>query len=248
MEEKKPVDCIATRTAKAAGIPIHEMWENEQSGDLGQRSLGRRIDIRLDEAFNEQKPEKSQWDQMVDLFYCRTNHHVALVNKYAEIIYYRFPEICAELVTNARQHDASKYQSPEYIPYVYLTWGKRNNMDFTKICETMPECRLQGFKSPADILAAIDKATFHHITTNKHHPEAHDPRVRPKWEAKQTTVVATAMDTLSIAEMCADWAGMSAELGTSLTEWAYKNINKWRFHPHQKRQITDFLTICVQNG
>ena len=194
-----------------------------------------------------------QWATMVDLFYQRTNNHVALVNKYAEIIYYRFPEICAELVTNTHAHDASKYQPTEYIPYVYLTWGKQNNMDFTGLCETMPECKIHSFRSSQDIKDAIHQATFHHVTTNKHHPEYHstNPSINSsdRDAAPDKIVIATSMDVLSLAEMCADWAAVSEELGTDLVKWAYKNIGtRWRFRPYQKRQIAGFLTICVHNG
>jgi hypothetical protein len=212
----------------------------------------RNLDERLDEIF-EGISNQDQWTSMVDLFYQRTNNHVALVNKYAEIIYYRFPDICAELVTNARLHDASKYKAPEYVPYVYLTWGKQNNMDFTQICESMPECKIHGFKSQQDIRDSINKATWHHVTTNKHHPESHSPNPSLNTNSRDATpadiVVATNMDVLSIAEMCADWAAMSEELKTDLVKWAYENIGvRWRFSSAQKQRISDFLTICIKNG
>jgi hypothetical protein len=203
---------------------------------------------RLD---SELKPKDDQWKQMVDLFYQRTNLHIGLVNKYAQIIYERFPEVCAELVTNAHQHDDSKYQRPEFVPYVYLTWGKQNNMDFTVLCDSMYEClNCHGFETPQDIKNAISKATFHHITVNKHHPEFHSPQKIQQVAIGETPpiVVATGMDILSLAEMCADWAAMSEELGTNVVDWAYENINRWRFNPNQKRQIADFLTACVKNG
>lgn len=263
---RKPVDCVATRTAKVAGIPVDQLWEEEDqhiidipsTSDYGVRDLRDlkgRIDAKLDELMaeeqQEQKPE-DQWSKMVDLFYKRTNRHVALVNKYAQIIYYRFGIICAELVTNAYNHDASKYRDPEFIPYVYLTWEKDNpNNDFAELCKTMPACKVHGFSTPEDIRKAINCATFHHITTNKHHPESHAPDMKMNAGRKAAVEIvnATAMDNLSLAEMCADWAAMSKELGTGLVEWAYKNIGvRWRFHPHQKRLIADFLTACVQNG
>jgi hypothetical protein len=244
MEDRKPIDCVATRTAKAAGIAVDEIWGSEN----------RPFSEKLDDALDDTKPnEPDLWTDMVNFFFQRTNHHVALVNKYAEIIYYRFPEICAELVTNARVHDASKYRPPEYVPYIYLTWGKKNGMDFTEICETMPECKIHGFKSPQDIKNAIDRATLHHVMVNKHHPECHsqNPSINTnnRDAAPAKIVIATSMDTLSLAEMCADWAAMSEELGTSLAEWARKNIGvRWRFSANQKQQIANFLTICIQNG
>jgi hypothetical protein len=267
---RKPIDCVATRTAKVADISVNQLWEEEDqhmidvpsTSDYSTRDLRdlkSRIDIKLDELKaeehqeqQEQKP-KDQWSKMVDLFYQRTNRHVALVNKYAQIIYYRFGIVCAELVTNAYNHDASKYRAPEFIPYVYLTWQKSNpNNDFAELCKTMPTCKVHGFSTPEDIRDAIDRATFHHITTNKHHPESHAPNIKMNAGRKGSDVKivnATAMDDLSLAEMCADWAAMSEELGTGLVEWAYKNIGvRWRFHPHQKRLIADFLTSCVQNG
>lgn len=197
--------------------------------------------------------DKGLWSQMADLFYSRTNNHIALVNKYAQLIYYRFGIICAELVTNTHQHDASKYEPPEFIPYVYLTWGKQNSMDFTELFRTMPECKVHGLETPQDIKDAIHKATLHHITTNKHHPEFHAPQVYLNADDRDAPpaniVVATAMDDISLAEMCADWAATGEELGTDLVVWAYNNIGtRWRFDSHQKHLIADFLTACVKNG
>ncbi|MCK9558104.1 MAG: DUF5662 family protein [Candidatus Cloacimonetes bacterium] len=237
---KKPIDCVATRTAKAARISVDEFLERD-------------FDEQLDEILEDIEPEHDQWTSMVNLFYQRTNNHVALVNKYAEIIYYRFPDVCAELVANARLHDASKYKGPEYVPYVYLTWGKQNKMDFTQICESMPECKIHGFKSPQDINDAINRATMHHVTTNKHHPECHSPNpslnANNRDAAPDRIVIATDMDVLSLAEMCADWAAMSEELGTDLVKWAYDNVGiRWRFNAMQKQRIAAFLTICLQNG
>jgi hypothetical protein len=229
--EKKPVDCVATRSAIAAGVPADMVWEEPQ-----------KVGMKL----SDMAGPKDQWTQMVDLFYSRTEKHIVLVQKYAQIIYERFDHVPAELVTRAFKHDASKYQPPEYTPYVYLTWGKKCGMDFTDICRRMPECKIHGFRTPQNILDAIDKATFHHITNNEHHPEFFAPNLT---DDKTKIVIATAMDVISLAEMCADWAAMSEELGTGLVQWAYGKIDiKWRFHPDQKRHIADFLTACVENG
>jgi hypothetical protein len=231
MDADEPVDCIATRSARAAGVPVDEIWEPPKARGM---------------KLSDMSTPKDQWTEMVNLFYSRTERHIVLVQKYAQIIYEYFDRVSAELVTNAFKHDASKYQPPEYTPYVYLTWGKQNNMDFTSICRKMPECKIHGFRTPRDIQTAIDKATLHHITTNKHHPEYYAPNVS---DDKNKIIIATAMDLISLAEMCADWAAMSEELGTDLVKWAYEKIGvKWRFHPHQKRDIADFLTICVKNG
>jgi hypothetical protein len=197
--------------------------------------------------------ERNQWKELVDFFFERTNLHCKLVNKYAGLIYARFDDVTAELVTNAYNHDESKYHEPEYTPYIYLTWGKKNNMDFDGLMESMPQiCKMHNFTTSKDIRDAINSATWHHVTQNKHHPESHSPIPldnNDRTAASHKIVIATSMDPISIAEMCADWAAMSEELGTDLLSWAHENIGvRWRFFPYQIRHIEDFLNICVENG
>tara|TARA_Y100000296_G_C5092920_1_gene215840 strand:- start:249 stop:731 length:483 start_codon:yes stop_codon:yes gene_type:complete len=59
-------------------------------------------------------------------------------------------------------------------------------------------------------------ACLHHITTNKHHPEA--------WEAGIHE-----MDRLHKAEMVCDWAARSSEFGTDLRGWI-KNVATKKFN------------------
>ena len=196
--------------------------------------------------------DNDQWCDMTQLFLDRTAKHIALVQKYAEIIYYRCDEVGASLVTNSHEHDASKYLPPEIRPYIYLTWGKQNGMDFSGLFALMPIEKVHGYKTSDDIRAAIRSATLHHITTNKHHPEAHADSVQsgPRDSGEATVPLDLPnMDVISMAEMCADWAAMSEELGTDLVEWATKNIgSRWQFTSGQRRLIYKFLQACVANG
>ena len=91
----------------------------------------------------------------------------------------------------------------------------------------------------------------HKSCTSAHHPEFFAPGVQlnPNSKTAPKRADATAMDTISIAEMCADWAAMSEELGTGLLEWVDKNIDvKWRFSQYQKRSIYKLLGICLELG
>ena len=130
----KHIDCIATRSAIAAGLPADDVWEPKRSMKLSDMS-----------------DPKDQWTKMTDFFYARTERHIVLVQKYAQIIFEYFDRVPAELVSNAFKHDASKFLPPEYTPYVYLTWGKQNGMNFTGLYRKMPECKIHGFRTPADI-------------------------------------------------------------------------------------------------
>jgi hypothetical protein len=52
------------------------------------------------------------------------------------------------------------------------------------------------------------------------------------------------MSDVDIAEMVADWAAMSQELGTSLKDWVNKTVNKkWKFTEKQTKLINDIARI-----
>jgi len=89
---------------------------------------------------------------MKDFFDKRTKNHICLVQKYAEIIENYFPELSG-VVDQAKDHDSSKYENPEYEPYLYITWHYR--------------CKDNGinFKMPEDIDDSL--ATLHHIKNNR---------------------------------------------------------------------------------
>ena len=169
---------------------------------------------------------------MVDWFEKRTNNHIKLVQKYCKKIYDYDKEKFDGLVERGEVHDASKLESPEKEPYVYISWSYK--------------CKDDGveYKPPADIKEKMNKATEHHVKHNRHHPEFHSDKEvelinredRDKLPAEM--IDATKMTDLDIAEMVADWLGMSEEKGTNPRDWADKNVNvRWKFTPEQKDLI-----------
>ena len=173
-------------------------------------------------------------------FVDRTLRHINLVAKYLNRIVVRKPFTPGEiqdLDSRALHHDASKYQDPEYEPYVWISWMYKKKDEGI------------DFKIPDEIDA--DEATMHHITTNRHHPEY--------WQEGQVDLLnsedrdgipekmvdATKMPYMDIIELCADWAAMSEEKGTNTPmEWAKKNIGeRWKFTQRQEYQIYEILEI-----
>ena len=77
----------------------------------------------------------------------------------------------------------------------------------------------------------MTRAWMHHTKVNTHHPEHFDSP--------------SAMTDIDIAEMVADWAAMSEEIGNSLHEWFLKNNrSRWWFTPHQEQLISKLIDIC----
>ena len=110
------------------------------------------------------------------------------------------------LIERSRTHDASKFQEPEYTPYLWITESYR--------CKRLNI----PFKYPQGIETETKIATEHHVMHNSHHPEYHGD--------------INTMPLVDIIEMVCDWAGMAEELhqGTSARPWAEKTIGtKWRF-------------------
>ena len=162
----------------------------------------------------------------------RTNHHIALTQKYCNRIAKKLKGFDG-IVERGETHDQSKYGVHELDPYIWLTWRYKCQDDGTK-------CKL-----PKGMEEKINKATKHHIMTNSHHPEYHVPpghfagineKDRDKPPGK--LVDATAMPDLDIAEMVADWCAMSEERGNTPRAWANQNIGvRWKFTPEQEKLI-----------
>jgi hypothetical protein len=173
--------------------------------------------------------------EMLDHFNNRTNRHIELVRKYCTKLEERVPGL-EGLHQRGLDHDQSKYESKEKIPYVWLTWRYK--------CEDDKKpCVL-----PTGMKRMIDEATEHHILTNAHHPEFHrgktsnlinkEDRDKPPKEM----IDATRMSKLDLAEMVADWCAMSEERGNTPHEWAKKNVNvRWKYTPEQVKHINQFM-------
>lgn len=184
----------------------------------------------------DMKPTK----EMVDHFITRTNNHINLVKKYANRIDNLNDIRFNGLVERVVNHDSSKFREPEYSPYVWTTW--------------MYKVTGEGgtFEIPESIKSKSDQATIHHILNNAHHPEFHDPKfdadlmfnTGDRDKPSDVIVDATAMDDLSIAEMCADWCSVGYERGNNPKDWADMNIGKrWKFTEAQSVIIYSLIDI-----
>lgn len=190
--------------------------------------------ISTTKLFTDSKNKK-----IINYFYERTKKHIDRVNKYIDKIYLSNPTKYKELLKRKDTHDLSKYQNPEYEPYVLLTWKYKCKDENKK------------FNLPKEIENQIHQATFHHIKNNRHHPEYHDPNTtndslnqNDRDEVPEKIVNAINMSNIDIAEMVADWLAMSEEKGTNPYDWAEKNINKrWKFTDSQINQIYKLLKL-----
>ena len=170
--------------------------------------------------------EKKITKEMEDWFEKRTANHIKLVQKYCEKIENKFHDrYKGKLNDISKNHDESKFQNPERLPYIVLSW-KHKSDDY------------KSYKDPGHIAdKEIDKATLHHISNNKHHPEFWDSNFK-----KNVIVDATKMPDIYIAEMVADWLAMSEELGNSAKDWADKKVNvRWKFTEKQKELIYELI-------
>ena len=174
--------------------------------------------------------------EMTDWFEKRTKNHIKLVQKYAEIISKNFPQY-KELIAITEKHDKSKFEDPEFHPYIYTTW----------------QYKLKGegrnFVISDFMLEKMNNATNHHVKNNKHHPEFWTDNKEENLinkddrDKKSDKIVdATKMKDIYIAEMCADWCAVSEERGSSPVDWADKNGNiRWKFTDKQKDIIYKIL-------
>lgn len=178
--------------------------------------------------------------EMKEFFDKRTKKHINLVKKYAQKIADTNPDL-ANVVDQASDHDASKYEEPEYTPYLYITWNYK--------------CKDEGkdFKIPNNI--DDNGATLHHIKQNRHHPEFHDAdsgvdslNRNNRDAVPERMTDASGMTNIDIAEMVADWCAMSEERGNSPISWADKNVNKrWSFSNSQSDLIYKLIKDIFDN-
>jgi hypothetical protein len=134
-------------------------------------------------------------------------------------------------------HDQSKFEKPEHEPYIKLTWNYYLKDHGKKINWSSKE------------LKEMQEATFHHVKTNKHHPEAWDKNstieaINNKDRDKPSGYIidATGMPLSYIATMVADWCAVSEEKETDPYKWCEMNINKrWIFTDKQIKLIYDLL-------
>jgi len=165
--------------------------------------------------------------EMKEHFAERTQRHIDLVNKYLE----KMSEVCDY---DFDDHDESKFQSPEYKPYLFVSWEYR--------CKDKDE----EYEIPAEWQDKCHEATGHHVKTNKHHPEYWDDSIdgdpineKDRNKPPETVTDATKMPPQYVLEMVADWCAMSEEMGSNTPkEWADENVDvRWKFSSDQKDLI-----------
>ena len=201
------------------------MTQDERKGDDSGEGMGGGVEITQD---------------MTNHFKYRTGYHLWCVRKWSDrIATLGDSRICRQLLDKERDdHDEMKWVSPEYEPYVLISWGYK--------------CRREGieFRLPDNIKQTTHEATFHHIKNHRHHPEFWDEQVtidslnkddrdRPSAGRK---VDGSKMPLTYVAAMVADWCAMSEELGGHPKKWADDNIGvRWSFTDSQVELIFDLL-------
>ena len=178
-------------------------------------------------------------EEMESFFEKRTNNHISLVQKYiSKIQELDFVELDSDILEEEKDHDSGKWEEPEYTPYLHTTW-KYKMKDEGK-----------EYNPSKDIKEKMDGATFHHITTHKHHPDYWDENITPEAlnskdrDKPGKEVDATEMPLSYVASMMADWCAMSEEKGTSLKKWIKDNVNvRWKFSPEQVKLINKLATL-----
>lgn len=180
--------------------------------------------------------------EMETHFKKRTNFHIGLVQKYlSKIQSMNLPGIDNKILEQEKDHDSGKFKDPEHNPYLHVNWKYKMQNEGKK------------YEPPQEIKEKMDEATFHHITTHKHHPDYWDKNVtqealntKDRDKPSGKIVDATQMPLSYVASMMADWAAMSEEKGTSLKEWIDKNVNiRWKFTSQQVDLINKLENALV---
>jgi len=180
-------------------------------------------------------------DEMVDHYENRTQDHITCVRNCINHLMDKNPNL-ESLRSRVSLHDLSKWKEPEYTPYIWLTWRYK--------------CKDDGIELelPDGMDEKIQRATWHHITTNPHHPEYWDQDAefedslnkRDRDKPPEKPIDATKMDDISLAEMVCDWNAMGLERGNTSKEWADKNVNvRWLFTDDQVEKIYKWIGDLV---
>jgi len=156
---------------------------------------------------------------MTAYFEERTNRHIRIVQNNLDVLSKSNKDISSELKERSALHDQSKFSNEEYVPYIFMTWKRKLEKEG------------KSFEYPKDIEERVGEAIKHHISVNKHHPEAHN---NPN-----------DMNVVDVAEMVADWHAMSIEFGGNTKDWADKSIVKYGFDDNHKELIYNFIEDLI---
>jgi hypothetical protein len=139
---------------------------------------------------------------MIAFYERRTREHIERVGKCLLAIE-QVTVYGGQLTARAKVHDASKFDSVERIPYIWLTELYRSKRDN------------ESFSYPVGMEQRVRRAIAHHMSANRHHPEFHaDPNH---------------MTEVDLIEMICDWTAMAQEFkqsGGSARGWADKTVGK----------------------
>jgi len=203
------------------------------------------------ELFERILEDVKEFDEKEQHFVDRTTKHIELVQRAANKIVQAnilSQEDSDKLIGQVSMHDASKFEEPERIPYISITWRHKEdeaNGEYDPI-------NGKGYQTPGMLSKEEEnQATLHHVTTNSHHPEAHlenkeDANIDSKDRDKSDKVVdVSAMPAVDIAEMIADWQAMSEELQKNTArEWFDKQKDvRWHFSDEQVELIDKLLKV-----
>lgn len=163
--------------------------------------------MRFQQYINEVKinPNIIPTQEMIDFYEKRTKGHIDRVKKNLKKYMgaMKTGYNISELSKRVSIHDKSKYSDEEYIPYIWLTWQKKEEKEGRQ------------FDVHIDVKKIVDKAWEHHKSTNSHHPEYHS-------NSKN-------IGNEDIIEMVCDWAAMSQEFNNSLKLWIHKHATRKEF-------------------
>ena len=200
--------------------------------------------LKLCETLINELTEPTQ--EMIDWFDKRTKKHIHAVQNNWRLLTnskfrYIFDTYDPGYTEHILKHDESKFNEPEYLPYIFITWKYKMEADGKQ------------YEIPKDMKQAVNDATTHHVFTNPHHPvywdkskTMEDNVINDKDRDKPTgeIVNATKMPDWAIAEMVCDWKAVSDERNSSLKDWADMNVGKdkrWNFNKEQTKLIYDLI-------
>ena len=201
----------------------------------------------LEKLMEAEVAKPSPDEEKLQYFLDRIHTHINLVQDAAKKIVEAYPEY-KELLTQVKDHDASKLEEPDMTPYIDITWRhklEKENGEFDPMNN-------KGYQKPGNLdKEAENAATLHHVTTNSHHPENHlkdkaEVNINKDDRSKSDKCVdASAMPDLDIAHMVSDWQAMSTELKKNTArEWYEKQKDtRWHFSDEQDKLIDKLLAV-----
>jgi len=175
-------------------------------------------------------------EEMIDHYVARTKKHIDCVVRNIEHLVQKHPEL-EELLERSDKHDLSKWDDPEYTPYIYLTWRYKSEDDDVELI------------LPDGMEEEIHEATWHHVKINPHHPEHWDDEAtndsinkEDRDKPPDESIHAHTMDLISLAEMVCDWHAMGLERDNTAESWADKNVGiRWLFDDDQVELMYQYM-------